>query len=234
MGCTMGRKCVCLHLAVALVIMSLSSNYQTNCRDFTHNILTYSKQMSIELVAGYVLAWLNTYFHELGHASLSYAFTGHPAHIHIGSSSPAPTLIETPFATINGFSAFNGYTSTRFFTHWQRILINIAGPLLGILFLKSVLYSINPIYQKLTLPCKVFLRALYHMHILQLIPFKHTGESDGYHILESLGIHKSTLATMQTYTEIPLNILIGAFFSFGPIFESVKTIAEKNNQMTLL
>lgn len=229
----MKHKCVCLYLAMALLIISLNSNHQTSCMVFTRNLFTYSKQISIELAAGYVLAWLNTYFHELGHASLSYAFTRH-ANIHIGSSTPAPTLIETPFATINGFSAFNGYTSTRFLTNGQRILINTAGPLLGIFFLKGLSYSINPIYPKLTLPCKVFLRALYAIHILQLTPFKHTGESDGYHILESLGIPKATLTTLQTFTEIPLHILIGAFFSFGPILESIKTIAEKNDQTTLL
>jgi len=198
------------------------------------NLISYGKRLLTKIPIGFVLAWLNTYFHELGHASASYALTGNPTHIYVGASSPTSDLLVTPLGTINGFSPFNGYTSIQFFSPWQRILISIAGPLLGILFSTGISYAINPFYQKLTLSCKIFLRALYAMNVLQFIPTKKTGESDGYQILEALGMSESTLKIVQTYTDKPLNVLIAALFSFGPIFEEVKAMFEAEKQTTIV
>jgi hypothetical protein len=202
----------------------------TRAMDFKQDLISFGKRTLIEIPIALTLSLLNTFFHESGHATAGYALTSSTPHIYIGSSNNSTALIETPLVTINGFSPFAGYTSyttTEESAAWRKVIRSFAGPLSGALFLAGFNYLLSKVYKNPTALFQLLVQALYALNVLQLIPTKSGGKSDGYLALEHMGVSQDTLSSVQTYGEIPLAIAGGLAF-IAPVFiKNIKLISQR-------
>lgn len=222
----MNKNVLTLHLAAcALLCIPTHARAMDTKKEL---MIFYAKHLSAEIPVGFALLALNTLFHELGHATSSYAFTGTMPHIYIGSSSNSTALIETPCVTVNGFSPIDGrtsYPSTQdSIVNWKKIIRTAAGPLTGVLFSLGLSYLAAALYKNPTFLFTLLLRSLYAFNVAQFIPSNHNGKSDGYHLAEQLGISNTVLQPLQTYGEIPLNIVTVLAFLIGPMIEKAKAL----------
>jgi len=223
----MNNKTVRLFCAASVLIFT-STN--THAMDFKKDLISFGKRTLIEIPIAITLSFLDTFFHESGHATAGYALTSSTPHMYIGSSDDSTALIETPLVTINGLSPFAGrtsYTTTEESAAWRKVIRSLAGPLSGALFLTGFNYLLSKAYKNPTVLLSLLVQSLYALNVLQLIPTNSGGKSDGYIALEQMGVTQDTLNSVQKYGEIPLAIAGGLAFIVPFFIKNIKLISQR-------
>lgn len=186
------------------------------------------KNLAINFASSYCMNFAATFFHELGHGVAKKMLTGCDFKIHLGKNSSGRTfpIIDSKDLSLDGFDPMSGFNSSESnknvkYTSSQKILINLAGGVSGILgyyFLRTFIFFIynlceqenthfsqnlgNALPQAVTFD-QIVLNQLFNM----LVPMQNANifGGDAAKIWQELGIKKNiikSVADLQPYLQM--------------------------------